>query len=216
MTASPLPPEAAPVDNAGLHGTGEAGPVRESREARVRRLLVAPLEEEGMRRPRSRSAEAHQDWIARIARRVAYLSDAHLALLREVVGRNGQGKDRAEWPAELSILAWAHALEPPPDEDSRLVSSYLASAAGLRAWGEGPAVAVALRSFLRKWGRPPADGDWSGIRKDAGVWLAEMARIDEFLRHGTASAAQRERRAVWDSTVERVRRAVFASAEGGA
>jgi hypothetical protein len=216
MTSPPLPPEVQPVDNAELHGTGKGGGPRESREARVRRVLIGPLEARGLRRRKRATAAEHAAFLERLVRRLAYLGEDHLLTLAGVIERNAGGPDRAEWPAEVSIVNWAAGLEVPPDEDERLVPSYLRSAAGRAAWEEGPEVAVALRAHLRRWHRPPMDGDHRAIRRQAADWAHEQERIAENIRAGRASAAQLARAEAWRATVDRVRSMVFANAEEGA
>lgn len=215
MTSPPLPPAVEPVDNADLHGTGEGGERRESREARVRRVLIEPLQAQGLRRRRGVTAGDHAAWLDRLARRLAYLGEGHLAVLAESIAANAGGADRAEWPSEVSICNWAAALETPPDEDLRLVPSYLRSAAGRSAWEEGPEVAVALRAHLRRFRRPPVGGDWPMIRKQAAEWAHRQALIAEALQAGRATAEQVAQRDAWVATVDRVRSMVFA-AEGAA
>lgn len=194
----------------------EAQEGQKARRDRVRRVLIEPLLDMGLRKPKARSAEDQAAFLARVERRLAYLGEGHLATLVEVVARNGDGAQHNVWPAEASIVAWAAILEPPPDEDSRLVRSYLGSAAGVRAWGEAPAVAVALRRYLREHGRPPRECDWAGIREQARRWVAEMQRIDERRREGSMTAEEAQRAELWEATLDRVRSAVYAKAEGAA
>lgn len=192
-----------------MEGGREMSETQKDRRERVRKLLVEPLQAQGMRKPRSRAAEDHQDFLDRLERRLAYLGADHLEALAEVVLRNAEGASRNVWPAEASIVNWAAVLEPPPDRDSRLVQSYLASAAGQRAWDEAPSVAVALRRHLRKAGRPPQEFDWIAIRRQAETWESEMARIREQVAEGSASSEQRERLDAWERMQDRVRSLVF-------
>lgn len=187
-----------------------------ARRDRVRRVLIEPLLDMGLRKRKGLTAEDQAAFLDRIERRLAYLGEGHLATLVEVVARNCEGPHRNLWPAEASIVAWASGLEPPPDEDSRLVRSYLGSAAGLRAWSEGPAVAMALRWWLREYGRPPRDCDWDAIRAKAVSLAGTRQRFEERRVEGTLTpdeAAWLER---WAATLDRVRSAVLSRSEGAA
>lgn len=186
------------------------------RRERVRSVLIDPLIEKGMRKPKSRTGEDQEAFLDRLTRRLAYLGEGHLKTLAEAVERNAEGSARNVWPAEVSIVNWAATLEAPPDRDSRLVRSYLGSAAGLRAWNEGPTVALALRKFLRRSGRPPQPLEWHSIQRQGAEWAAEIARIEEFRRAGAMSVLQAERIEAFEALIDRVRSMVFHAGEDAA
>ena len=186
------------------------------RRERVRRLLIDPLVARGLRKRKGVSAEDHALFLERVERRLAYLPEHHLATLVEVLERNADGANRTCWPGEASIVAWAAGLMPPPDANSRLVRSFLASAAGLRAWEEDPAVAVALWVYLRQFGRPPLEGDWPGLRVQAREWLGKRARAVEARDAGRIGAEQAGWLEASDALLDRVRGLVFAKAENAA
>lgn len=146
---------------------------------RVQAALIDPLTEIGLRRAQGVTVEQHAAFIARLAMRLAYLDEEPLGVLREVVVRNAQGPRRDVWPSEASILSWAHALQPPPAGDSRLVVSYMRSAAGRRAWEEAPELALALQRHLRQAGRPPLEHDWRLLREQARDWSRRRGLLAE-------------------------------------
>lgn len=141
-------------------------------------VLIGPLIELGLRKQRRHTAEQHGEMLERVARKVSYLERAQLEALRDVVARHANGPKRNTWPDEVSVLNWAALLAPPPDRDSRLVVTYMASSAGRRALGEGVEVAVALRQHLKRTGRPPGDYDWKSIRNKAAAWAEHRQRLE--------------------------------------
>lgn len=183
-------------------------PVETDRE-RVRRIMLDPLVGAGMRKQKRMSAGDHEAMLDRLERRLGYLSDACLEALADTVRRNAVGADRNVWPAEVSVMNWAAALEPPPDRDSKLVTTYLASAAGRRAWEEGPEVAVALRRHLKREGRPPHAYDWKLIRERAAEWAGWARHAEQLEAEGGLAGDQATRLGDWRRTVERVRGLVF-------
>lgn len=183
-------------------------------ESAVRRIVIDPLLGMGLRKPKSRSVVDQAEFLARLERRLGYLEEAQLGALAEVIQRAAGGDARNVWPDEVSILNWASAMEPPPDGDSRLVTSYLASAAGRRAWEEAPEVAVALRAHLRRVGRPPiGDYDWEKIRGKAVGWHRELARIARLEEEGGLLEEHRAFRTGILAAIDLVRGLVFAKAK---
>ncbi len=161
----------------------------ESGRMRVRRVLIEPLARAGLRRRPRVTAEEHDAALRRLEERLAYLGKGDLIVLVEIVERSAGGDARNLWPDEVSIRNWAAQLCPPPDEESRLVISWLGSAAGRRAWDEGEEIAVALRKHLRRAGRPPSDFDWTRIRREAAEWAHRRLVVAERIESGTAGDA---------------------------
>jgi len=139
---------------------------RDKGSERVETCLIAPLREMGLRKQRRQTAEALEEMFERMRARLSYMSGSGLETLREAVLFRAGGKARNLWPDEVSIYAWAHALEPAPVTHSPLVRSYMASAAGRRAWARDPFEAAALLRYLKRAGAPEEAG-WSGIARDA-------------------------------------------------
>lgn len=183
-------------------------------ESAVWRIVIGPLLGMGLRKPKSRSVEDQAEFLARLDRRLGYLSDAALDALAEVIRRGAVGDARNVWPDEVSILNWATAIEAPPDCESRLVISYLGSAAGRRAWEEAPEVAVALRAHLRRFGRPPlGDYDWEKIRGRADSWRRDMERIARLEEEGRLLGEHVAFRTSLLAAIDTARELVFAKVE---
>ena len=76
----------------------------ESNRDRVRRLLIRPLQEAGMRFPKRTAdddARRALDWLCDD---LAYASDRTLMGLREWAESNGQGSARDFWPSVVSFI----------------------------------------------------------------------------------------------------------------
>lgn len=130
---------------------------KEGKRARVRRLLIEPLAEDGMRFkktvPKDR-ARAHLD---RIADDFAYMSDRGLSALRRSLSTMGEGSARCFWPQYVTIRGVAQTIEAAPFEDEPALVRWFQSRAGLAAKEHGRAVAEYL--FFRKKCRPPLHGE---------------------------------------------------------
>lgn len=196
--------------------TEESGGGRcESGPARVRRVLIAPLERDGLRRSRRATVEDHAAFLHRLEERLAYLDEDKLAVLAEIVARLGQGPARDEWPTLVVIASVAADLAPPPDEDGRLVVSWMASAAGREAWAEAPEVAVALAKHLRRVGMPPKEFHWVAIRREAAEWRRRADVLAERRRSGWETGPEDAAFLKGlDAARERTRRLVFPAAGG--
>lgn len=151
--------------------------IRQGRE-RVERLLLAPLEERGLRKQKRQSAEQLAAMKGRIAARLAYMSAEALVTLRLAVEHGARGEARNLWPDEISVMNWAHTIEPPPETHSPLVVSYMKSAAGRAAWGRCAFEAAALLRYLKRYGAP-RDVSWISIREDAEEMRRVLARARE-------------------------------------
>lgn len=126
---------------------------KETKRGRVRRLLIAPLQGDGMRMP-ARTAEADERaYLDRLADELSYLSDAALDAVRVWMARHGEGSQRCFWPRMVSVLSVADAYQPRPVEEFPALVSWLSSVAGEAAWREGRLVAEF--EFLMRKKRPP-------------------------------------------------------------
>ncbi|WP_417257367.1 hypothetical protein [Celeribacter sp.] len=99
--------------------------------ARVRALLIDPLEEGGMRKGPRVSVGDHKDAMTKLADRVGYMSDAGLRGLGEYLIKFAG--ERQVWPAMNVILAQAWGMEMPPSKESDYVQSVLSSRLGEEA-----------------------------------------------------------------------------------
>ncbi|WP_306150629.1 hypothetical protein [Roseovarius sp. MMSF_3281] len=163
---------------------GEA--LREGK-ARVWAVLIEPLKERGMVRPRSMSVADEAAMLDRVAARLAYMSVDALEALAEVVEANATGKGRDCWPKEVSISNWARRIQAPPVTVSRLVRSYIQSEGGKAAQAGG--YLAELFSYLRKHGRPPTPYCLDEMRQAADANRSRRARIEREAERGLASTA---------------------------
>ncbi|PIE15164.1 MAG: hypothetical protein CSA68_07380 [Rhodobacterales bacterium] len=151
---------------------------------RVRVNLIDPLVSRGMVRNRGQKVEGHQAMLDRLEARLAYMAADQLSALAEVVERYAGGAKKNVWPAEVSIINWARELQQPPASESRLVRSYLQSAAGDAALSGG--YVVELFSFLKKYGAPPNGYSMKNIRSDADCNNRKRLRVERALEDGRA------------------------------
>jgi hypothetical protein len=114
----------------------------------VREVLVTRLDGAGMMRRKGVTEAEHREWVGRLVDRLAYMSRANLAVLADHLLVLGEGKLRAEWPREVTILGWAEGLQARPIEDAPIVQSWLRSVEGPVAVAGG--FEVELLRFLRK------------------------------------------------------------------
>jgi hypothetical protein len=102
-------------------------------KAAVRQLLVQRLDEAGLVRMKSVTADAHARMLDRLAEKLAYLSAANLMVLAECVidySAHAAGVGRGAWPAEVLIIGWAHGLQTPTPQTAPIVASWLRSIEG--------------------------------------------------------------------------------------
>ena len=141
----------------------------EGRRARVRRLLIEPVEAWGMRFKKGADPDATARYLANLCDQVAYLPDEALRALASWLKRHGEGSARCFWPPLVSVVSVAEAYQPRPLEEVPGVASWFTSRAGAAARDEGRLVAEFL--FLEKYKRPPMTDAERGavVRKAASL-----------------------------------------------
>ncbi|MGB0661311.1 MAG: hypothetical protein ACPGNV_14195 [Mangrovicoccus sp.] len=155
---------------------------------RVRENLILPLTKGGMIRKRGMSKTAEDEMLTNLEARLAYMTADNLKALAEVLERYAGGKHKNVWPAEVSIYNWARAIQFPPASESRLVRSYLQSAAGSAA--EVGGYLVELFWYLKKFGAPPNTYSLSEIKREADDNRSALARIRRAQEVGRASQSE--------------------------
>lgn len=160
------------------------------RRARVRALLIQPMEAAGMVRPPRMRAMDHDDLLDRMQDRLGYLPDGLLSALAEALIRLGEGPLQHHWPAWATIWNTACRLMPPPDDESHIMTSWLASIEGPVARAGG--YLVELHAFLRRTGRPPGSFEMSKIRADAQDNQRRRERVQEWIVKGHAKTEDRD------------------------
>jgi hypothetical protein len=167
--------------------------------AKVRALLIEPLEAEGLKRPggKANTPATHAAFLDRLQDRLAYLNEEQLAVLRSIILRMADGPQFDRWPSYATILNNAHRLVPPPD--APIVTSWLGSVEGPRA--EAGGFLVELYQWLVKHGRPPLSWDMGQIRDRARDNAQRLARIRERIEAGREPAQSDD--AAWLAYYER-------------
>lgn len=108
----------------------QTAPKPETKRDRVRRLLITPLERDGMRKRHKADEDAHKAFLNRIADGMAYLSDDGLKILRGSLATKGEGVKRDFWPSYLTINALAEHIQHRPLEQIPGLLSWFCSKAG--------------------------------------------------------------------------------------
>ena len=178
-------------------------------KARVRQILIEPLEQMGLRRPKGAKAGDHAERVERLVERLAYMSPPGLQALLAALERLAGGALGNEWPSDLVVLRVAWGIEPPPPALDRLFTSYLASAAGQRAWAESPQLAAELATHLATRRRPPLDHEWDGMRARASARRRELLMAARRETEGRASEADAQDLARWRREVTKLRALVL-------
>lgn len=183
----------------------DADEKRQGRD-RVRALLWDRLAEAGLTRRKGEAADAFAAWQSRLTDRLAYMTPDNLMTLAEVLIPLGQGPARLVMPPEAVIRGFAHALQSPPAEQARIVTSWLASVEGPPALAEG--YAVELFAHLARTGTPPMAYDMRAIRDRAADNLRRVALIEDRLARDAADAEDRAWLAHYRRTLARVQQIV--------
>lgn len=161
-----------------------------SGRAKVRTLLIDPLNADGLVRPRAVSVAEHDAFLLKLAERLAYMEADRLTTLREVVLGLAEGAHHNVWPSFATIWNNATRLQTPPDDERHIMTSWLRSIEGPVAREGG--YLVELHEWLRKNGRPPGTGYVMGrIREEAEENARQRQLIAERVQAGVASADDR-------------------------
>lgn len=157
----------------------------EGKRDRVRRLLIVPLAEDGMRFRHGTPADKQKQMLDRLADDLSYMSDAGLLALREWMRSHGDGASKSFWPVPVAVITTAESFEPRPLEELPALRRWFASAAG-RAALDGNRL-VAEYEFWRKFKRPPVQPrDRDAVARRAAEWLSKAERIEDRLARGLA------------------------------
>ena len=175
--------------------------------ARVRAMLIDPLEAGGMRKLRNVSADDHKQSLAKLADKVGYLSDRGLAALRDYAIK--MGGDGQVWPRLNVLLQAAWAIEPMPVQKSPFAQSLLQSRLGVEARDGG--WHVELYSDALRMRPPPNDYGKRVLADRAAANAHRAAVIGEQVQRGVA----READLSWLRGYERVGREALAFIEQG-
>ncbi|WP_099827402.1 hypothetical protein [Oceaniglobus indicus] len=196
---------------------------REQREgeARVRALLVEQLQRLGLMRPGGMTVVAFDAMLREVCQRLAYMSEAGLMALAEVMAERPGGRGGDRFPLAVTILKEAMVIEPPAEDASPLIRKVFASPVGLGALDEG--YAPELMGWLRANRRWPQPFVLNQRRDEARDAVRRLEHLETRLARGEAltsdEAAWRDRRRGVLARCERARDLGMAGAErrqGGA
>lgn len=149
--------------------------VAESKRARVRRMLIEPLQEQGMRFERTVPAETQRKRLDRMADDLAYMCDDALVVLRRCLLRNGEGTAKCFWPKRVSYLGFAHGFESRSIEDDPAMLGWFASAAGKAAQGVPGRLVAEFEFWCENWRPPVSDKEWRAVAAKATKNLNRLA-----------------------------------------
>jgi hypothetical protein len=182
-------------------------------EARVRQLLIEPLEKLGLGRPTGLTIEKFEAMKTELAKKLAYMSALHLAALREVVETHPAGKDKTRFPVAATILGWAGQIQPPGDDASPLIRAVFASRLGQDAIAGG--WSPELLEQLRRERRWPVSYTVTQIKRQAETDLRRMQDLDARLARGAAmTPAEAEFRARRQVALDKCARIAALALEG--
>lgn len=157
----------------------------ENKRARVRRILIEPLEALGFRRNAKIPADVFKTKMANMIDQLVYLSDDSLSALFEMVKSKGQGAGRNLWPEPSMFLSFAELVQPRPIEELPGLLRWFRSVAGQKALSAG--TLVETWQYFHRHKRPPqlAGGQ---LQSDANRNHSRCQRTRERMVRGTANA----------------------------
>ncbi len=138
-------------------------------EKRVMDLLVRPLLERGLSKPKGFSKQV--DFEAMVEKslcpKLAYMTEINLRALEEQIAAHPEGRDRDQMPIPNKILSMAANIQEPGDEASPLLLAVFAAQLGSDALAGG--WAPELRRFLKRERKWPRANEVALIKADAEV-----------------------------------------------
>ena len=179
----------------------------ESNRARVRRILIEPLQQAGMCLQRRKgetpadTAERERRYLNGLCDELGYCSDRTLDQLLSWGKVSGEGPKRRHWPARLTFLHHAQAVQPLPVEAIPALASWFGSVAGPRAMAEGRVIGEFL--FIQRYRRPPInDDERRTVALRNGALVHDQERLRDLVRLGRADQADRDM-LTWLDDIER-------------
>lgn len=166
------------------HKTPETEARAESKRARVRRLLIDPLDAIGFRVNAGITLDKHRQTIDRLCDDLAYMSDHGLTALRDMLRPKGGGAKRDRWPVPATVYGYAELVEPRPLEELPGLLRWFRSVEGPRAKAAG--VLVETWSYFHRTKRPPVYAARE-LAKRAADNSSRLELIDERAGLGRAS-----------------------------
>ncbi|SDX92032.1 hypothetical protein [Roseicitreum antarcticum] len=175
-------------------------------KAAVRQHLIGRLTDAGLVRPKGMTVDKLSEMQGRLVGALAYMDPENLMTLAEEMMGIAGGPLRNQWPSEVIVRNHAHGLQPPPFEQPRIVSSWLASVEGPQA--EAGGWLVPLYRFLRRYRRPLMPYDMRSIRDEANEDSRQITLIKGRIARGSASDGDRAWLVEWQRDEAEARRIV--------
>ena len=169
--------------------TGAEGGHDDIGKLQVRRLLLVPLEQAGLRRGHGITTDAHAARLERIVTALAYMTAPNLITLASLVASNAQGGYKDSWPPEVAVINWGHSLQAPPLRKHSIMTSWLASIEGPKAQAAGHL--VELFRHLRRTLLPPTPYQRRQIEAESDTNRRALARYRERMDADTANVDER-------------------------
>ncbi len=145
-------------------------------EARVQDLLITPLEALGLARPSTLTKAQFAVMLRELRQKLAYMTPANLAILRDWVEAHPGGKDKDRFPIGLKILNKARDIQFPDSGPSPLLLKAFTDELGHKALAEG--WAPELLRYLRGARVWPGPYTITQIRNVADGSVRRMADIE--------------------------------------
>ncbi len=145
-------------------------------EQQVQALLIAPLEALGLTKPSTLTKAQYGVMQTELRQKLAYMSPASLAVLRDWVEAHPGGKEKDRFPIGLKILNKAREIQPPVSGPSPLMLKVFAHPLGQEALAGG--WAPELLRYLRGAREWPGRYTVSQIRREAEDPVRRMADIE--------------------------------------
>lgn len=167
--------------------TATQGEAVDSGRGLVRKVLIEPLCNAGLKRGKGQSERALAESLEHLIGQLDHMSAENLRTLADVVMDHAAapGVGFGIWPAEVLIVGWAKGMQPRPFRLHRIVTSWLASVEGPVADAGG--YLVQLFRFLRRHCRPPTAYDLTSIKQQAAEDNRRLSMIADRTARGAAS-----------------------------
>jgi len=158
----------------------------ETKRARVRRLLIEPLQESGFCYPKKVPEEIQRKRLTAVIDAVSYMSDRGLTVLQKSMLTKGEGAAKRFWPERVTFIGWAEAFEKRPLSQVPELLSWFKSRAGLDALRDDRLVAE--YEFWRDNKRPPlTNRDRKAIMDRANEITAQVTRHEDRMERRVAA-----------------------------
>jgi hypothetical protein len=152
-------------------------------EKRVRQLLIEPLLERGLSRPKGIKVADFEKIVEKtICPKLAYMTPANLSALEFQIAAHPEGKERDQMPIPNKILAMAADIQEPGDEASPLLLAVFAAQLGADAIANG--WAPELRRWLKKERKWPKSNAVGLIKEEASAAHRRVQDIEARRRAG--------------------------------